>query len=68
MTEGTVPESDVQYTVVRNHEEQYSLWRAGRALPDGWQDAGVTGSEEHCLAHIDRVWTDPRPRSLRLAR
>lgn len=53
------------FTVVRNDEDQYSLWVAGRDLPPGWLSAGVTGSREECLAHIDTVWTDMRPRSLR---
>ncbi|MEV7046687.1 MbtH family NRPS accessory protein [Amycolatopsis sp. NPDC051061] len=53
------------FTVVRNDEDQYSIWPAGRALPPGWLSAGVTGSREECLAHIDTVWTDMRPRSLR---
>jgi MbtH protein len=55
----------VTFTVVRNDEDQYSIWPAGRDLPPGWSSAGVTGSREECLAHIDTVWTDMRPRSLR---
>ncbi|MEV7013095.1 MbtH family protein [Streptosporangium sp. NPDC051022] len=53
------------YIVVVNDEEQYSIWPAERELPPGWADAGTRGSEEECLAHIERVWTDMRPRSLR---
>jgi MbtH protein len=55
------------YRVVRNDEEQYSIWAAERAAPDGWHDAGFTGTKAECLAHIDRVWTDMRPRSVRTA-
>jgi MbtH protein len=58
--------SDV-YRVVRNDEEQYSIWDAGTAAPAGWHDAGFTGTTAECLAHIDRVWTDLRPRSVRTA-
>jgi MbtH protein len=54
-----------QYTVVRNAEEQYSIWFADRALPDGWTGTGVSGPKADCLAHIDEVWTDMRPLSLR---
>jgi MbtH protein len=54
-----------EFTVVRNDEEQYSIWQADRALPAGWHDAGFTGSREACLAHVDTVWTDMRPKSLR---
>ena len=53
------------FTVVRNDEDQYSIWPASRDLPPGWLSAGVTGTREECLAHIDTVWTDMRPRSLR---
>jgi MbtH protein len=53
------------YRVVVNHEEQYSIWSADRELPAGWSDAGISGSRETCLAHIEEVWTDMRPLSLR---
>jgi len=56
-----------QYTVVLNHEEQYSIWLDGRDLPDGWRPEGFTGTKAECLRHIERVWRDIRPRSLRLA-
>ena len=53
------------HVVVVNDEEQYSLWAAGRELPPGWRDAGFRGSEQACLDHIEQVWTDLRPRSVR---
>ncbi|OLT24608.1 antibiotic synthesis protein MbtH [Nocardiopsis sp. CNR-923] len=53
------------YTVVVNHEEQYSLWPTGSACPDGWRPIGVSGDRERCLAWIAAAWTDQRPRSLR---
>ncbi len=53
------------YAVVVNHEEQYSIWPADRELPAGWTREGVTGTEDECLAHIDEIWTDMRPLSLR---
>jgi MbtH protein len=28
--------AEMQYEVVVNHEEQYSIWSAGRELPLGW--------------------------------
>jgi MbtH protein len=54
-----------QFAVVVNDEEQYSIWPAGRALPEGWREEGRAGTREECLAHIDTVWTDMRPRSVR---
>lgn len=55
------------YTVVRNDEEQYSVWPTGRSVPPGWAEVGVTGTKAECLAHIRVVWTDLRPRSVREA-
>ncbi len=55
------------YRVVVNHEEQYSIWPAQRELPNGWIDAGRSGTKAECLAHIREVWTDMRPLSLRRA-
>jgi len=58
-------ESAEPFRVVVNQEEQYSIWPAHRELPAGWAHAGKTGSREECLAHIEEVWTDMRPLSLR---
>ncbi|MEN8649807.1 MbtH family NRPS accessory protein [Streptomyces sp. 21So2-11] len=56
---------EISYVVVVNHEEQYSISTVGRELPDGWREVGVTGTKKECLAHIEEVWTDMRPLSLR---
>jgi MbtH protein len=58
-------EDNGEYEVVVNHEEQYSIWPAGRELPLGWKDAGKRGSKQECLAYIKEVWADMRPLSLR---
>ncbi len=58
--------SDVPaYKVVLNDEEQYSIWQFGRENPAGWHDEGTSGSREECLEHIEKVWVDMRPRSVR---
>ncbi len=54
-----------EYTVVINHEEQYSIWFADRELPMGWKEVGKTGTKQECLAYIEEVWTDMRPLSVR---
>lgn len=56
---------DTQFQVVVNHEEQYSIWPLDRDLPSGWRAAGKSGSKAECLAHVEEVWTDMRPLSLR---
>jgi len=53
------------YRVVRNDEEQYSIWAADRELPNGWYAEGTRGTRSMCLDHIGRIWTDMRPASLR---
>jgi MbtH protein len=55
------------YKVVMNHEEQYSIWPAHRENAAGWRDAGKQGSKAECLEHIQEIWTDLRPLSLRKA-
>lgn len=57
--------NEAKHRVVINDEEQYSIWWAERALPPGWREAGFAGTREACLAHIESVWTDMRPLSLR---
>ena len=58
-------EENIIHTVVVNDEEQYSIWFADREIPLGWKEVGVSGSKEKCLQHIEEVWTDMRPLSLR---
>jgi len=56
---------DERYKVVVNQEQQYSIWPADRKNALGWTDVGVTGNKAECLRHIETVWTDMRPLSLR---
>ena len=56
---------DELYLVVTNAEQQYSIWPKWKPLPRGWTAVGVEGTEEQCLDHIEKVWTDLRPLSLR---
>ena len=67
MTETSTTTPADRYVVVVNDEEQYSIWAEGRDIPAGWQAVGISGNRETCLEHISRVWTDMRPKSLRLA-
>lgn len=53
------------YAVVTNDEEQYSIWLVDRPLPAGWKEVGFRGMKTACLAHVETVWTDMRPKSLR---
>lgn len=60
-------DENAEYRVVVNGEEQYSIWPAGRDLPAGWTAVGEARPREECLDHIERVWTDMRPKSVREA-
>lgn len=53
------------FRVVVNHEEQYSIWPEYKSVPNGWRDVGKVGTKKECLEHIEAVWTDMRPLSLR---
>jgi uncharacterized protein YbdZ (MbtH family) len=53
------------YSVVVNHEEQYSIWPSERPVPAGWRTVGKQGPKQECLDYIAEVWTDMRPLSLR---
>jgi MbtH protein len=57
--------TEIEYQVVVNDEEQYSIWFTDRELPAGWHAVGVSGSKDQCLAHIREVWTDITPLSVR---
>jgi MbtH protein len=59
---------ETTFAVVMNDEEQYSVWPAERELPAGWSTVGWTGTRRECLDHIDEIWTDMRPRSVRRLR
>lgn len=56
--------SEENFYVVRNHEDQYSLWPTYRKIPAGWEAVGEPAPRAACLARIEALWTDMRPRSL----
>jgi MbtH protein len=60
------PEDTQQYHVVVNDEDQYSIWAIGTPPPEGWHLEGFEGGRSQCLERIEEVWTDMRPRSVRL--
>ena len=57
-------DDSADYLVLVNHEGQYSLWPAFREVPEGWTAVGPQGNRKECLAYIEEVWTDMRPKSL----
>jgi len=59
-------EGKATHHVLINDEEQYSLWPLGKQIPLGWKAVEKEGTEEECMRYVDEVWTDMRPRSLRV--
>ena len=53
------------YYVVKNHEEQYSIWPDYKPIPAGWEAEKEPEPKADCLAYIEKTWTDMRPLSLR---
>ena len=42
----------IEYAVVINHEEQYSIWPEGERLPKGYR-AGRKGPADDCIRHLE---------------
>ncbi|BFM50689.1 MbtH family NRPS accessory protein [Marinomonas sp. THO17] len=61
----SIDNPNTEFTVVINGQEQYSIWPTYHPVPTGWSEVGIVGNKETCLAHINTVWTDMRPKSLR---
>jgi MbtH protein len=58
---------ETMYVVVKNHEDQYSIWDADQPVPAGWNVEGAPASKETCLEYIRERWVDMTPASLRKA-
>jgi MbtH protein len=56
----------VRHSVVVNKEEQYAIWPGSANPPPGWSKTGFQGTAAECSEHIDKVWIDMRPSSLRV--
>lgn len=53
------------FFVVKNHEDQYSIWPEYKEVPDGWETVGDANLKANCLDYIRQHWTDMRPKGLR---
>lgn len=53
------------FVVLRNAEEQHSIWPAFKAVPAGWAVVKDADSKDACLKFVDENWVDMRPLSLR---
>lgn len=58
-------DQDASFLVLTNEEDQYCLWPAFAAVPDGWAVTRPAGSRAEALSFVEEAWTDMRPRSVR---
>ena len=57
-------DSDANYLVLINDENQHSLWPTFVSIPDGWTQVFGEAARQECLDFIEANWTDMRPKSL----
>lgn len=55
---------DEIFIVLKNSEEQYSLWPHWKDIPGGWINTGMQGDKNSCLDFVKKNWVDMRPLSL----
>lgn len=65
MAETTNPFDDhnAAFRVLRNDEDQHSLWPEFAPVPAGWHVAHGPDGRVACLAYVEENWTDLRPAS-----
>ncbi|WP_221797922.1 MbtH family protein [Oceanobacter mangrovi] len=49
------------FTVLRNHQQQYSLWPQFAAQPAGWSLCFGPASQQQCIEWVEQHWQDIRP-------
>ncbi len=57
-------DADGRFLVLVNDERQYSLWPSFVDVPPGWRVELAESDHQTCLDHVERTWTDMRPKSL----
>lgn len=69
MTEQLNPFDDksLDFLVLLNARQQYSLWPAFSDVPAGWQTVAGPTTRVACIAYIEEHWQDMRPAGLNTA-
>lgn len=57
-------DQDGHFLVLRNDENQHSLWPAFADVPAGWTVVLTETSRQACLDYVEANWTDLRPAGL----
>lgn len=60
----SIDSEKTEFLVVKNEQEQFSIWPAYRDIPQGWVAENIRGNKAECLDYINENWTDMRPKSL----
>ncbi|MEV5880894.1 MbtH family protein [Streptomyces sp. NPDC052101] len=64
MTTNPFENDELRFFVLRNDEEQHSIWPASIEVPAGWTVVHGETSRQDAIAYVDENWTDMRPKSL----
>ncbi|MFK8258448.1 MbtH family protein [Erwinia sp. AnSW2-5] len=69
MTEQQNPFDDesLDFLVLLNARQQYSLWPAFSDVPAGWQTVSGPNTRAECIRYIEENWHDMRPAALKTA-
>jgi MbtH protein len=51
------------FLVLVNDSGQHSIWPTFVDVPGGWRQAHGPDTRANCLDHVERTWTDLRPKS-----
>jgi MbtH protein len=57
-------DNDGTFHVLKNDENQHSLWPVFAEVPQGWAQVHGPATRESCLQYVEENWTDMRPQSL----
>lgn len=56
-----------EFFVLKNAEDQHSLWPTFKSIPAGWEQVFGPASRDAAVDYVETAWTDIRPKSLREA-
>ncbi|WP_010300783.1 MbtH family protein [Kurthia senegalensis] len=54
-------QTDATFIVLRNEQQQFSLWPSYVPIPGGWTSQFGPSSKDACNDYIETNWTDLRP-------
>lgn len=54
-------DEQLEFSVLRNDQQQYSLWPVFASQPLGWRLEFGPGTRADCLEYIERNWTSINP-------